>query len=64
MTPAAAFSDSKVNLKATFPFLNFTLQDQRLNRKEWAQLKHQVRDWAKAFDDMSLEIDILFEQTL
>ena len=64
MTPAAAFSDSKVNLKATFPFLNFTLQHQRLNRKEWAQLKHQVRDWAKAFDDMSLEIDILFEQTL
>ena len=61
MTPAAVFSDSKANLKATFSFLNCTLQHQRLNRKEWAQLKQQVRDWAKAFDDMSSEVDILFE---
>ena len=61
LAPAAAFSDSEGNLKATFSFLNCTLQHQRLNRKEWAQLEQQVRDWAKAFGDMSVEVDVLFE---
>ena len=36
LAPAAAFSDSEDNLKATFSFLNCTLQHHRLNRKEWA----------------------------
>ena len=61
MAPAAAFSDSEANLKATFSFLNCTLQHQRLNRKEWAELEQQVRDWARDFGDMSVEIDVLFE---
>ena len=61
LAPAAAFSDSEGNLKATFSFLNCTLQHQRLNRKEWAQLEQQVRNWAKVFGDMSVEVDVLFE---
>ena len=61
MAPAAAFSDSEDNLKATFSFLNCTLHHQRLNQKEWAQLEQQVRDWAEAFGDMSVEVDVLFE---
>ncbi|MDC1439026.1 DNA/RNA non-specific endonuclease [Flavobacteriaceae bacterium] len=61
LAPAAAFSDSEANLKATFSFLNCTLQHQRLNRKEWAQLEQQVRYWARDFGDMSVEVDVLFE---
>jgi DNA/RNA endonuclease G (NUC1) len=41
--------------------LNCTLQHQRLNRKEWAELEQQVRDWARDFGDMSVEVDVLFE---
>ena len=34
LAPAAAFTDSKTNLKATFSYLNCALQHNKLNRKE------------------------------
>ena len=45
LAPAATFSDSKENLKATFSYLNCALQDQYMNRGEWRLLEEQERKW-------------------
>ena len=45
LAPAATFSDSKENLKATFSYLNCALQDQYMNRGEWRLLEEQERVW-------------------
>lgn len=45
LAPAATFSDSYENLKATFTYLNCALQDQDLNRGEWRLLEEQERKW-------------------
>ena len=52
MAPAAHFSDSMDNLKATFSFLNSALQHERLNRGAWRMLEADVRA-------LSLERDLL-----
>ena len=62
LAPAAAFSDTKANLNATFSFLNCTLQHNNLNRYEWAQLERKVRDWASLYEyDISVRVDVIFE---
>ncbi len=47
MAPAAHFSDSEENLKATFSYLNSALQHEKLNRGAWRFLEAAVRKWSK-----------------
>ena len=62
LAPAAAFSDTKENLKATFSFLNCELQDNNLNRYEWAQLEREIRKWANLYkEDLKVRIEVLFD---
>ena len=61
LAPAASFSDTEANLKATFSFLNCALQHYNLNRYEWAQLEAQVRDWSSSSNsDIDVKVDIIF----
>ena len=60
LAPAAAFTDTKANLNATFSFLNCALQHNNLNRYEWAQLEKEVRNWAYK-GDLSVRVDVIFE---
>ena len=61
LAPAASFSDTEANLKATFSFLNCALQHNNLNRYEWAQLEAQVRDWSYSSNsDIDVKVDIIF----
>jgi len=61
LAPAAAFSDTKANLNATFSFLNCVLQHNNLNRYEWAQLEGEVREWAYSEGDINVRVDVIFE---
>jgi len=45
LAPAATYSDSMVNLKQTFSYLNCALQNQYLNRGEWRLLEEMEREW-------------------
>ena len=45
LAPAATYSDSMVNLKQTFSFLNCALQNQYLNRGEWRLVEEEEREW-------------------
>ena len=45
LAPAATFADSEENMKATFSYLNWALQQQDLNRGEWRLLEEQERAW-------------------
>ena len=47
MAPAAHFSDSEENLKATFSYLNSALQHEKLNRGAWRFLEAAVRKWSE-----------------
>ena len=55
LAPAATFSDSKENLKATFSYLNCALQDQYMNRGEWRLLEEQEREWD---DEQNLTVTV------
>ena len=44
LAPAATYSDSMVNLKQTFSYLNCALQNQYLNRGEWRLLEEEERE--------------------
>ena len=55
LAPAATYSDSMVNLKQTFSFLNCALQEQNLNRGEWRLLEEQEREWD---DEQNLTITV------
>ena len=55
LAPAATYSDSMVNLKQTFSFLNCALQNQYLNRGEWRLLEEQERVWD---DEQNLTITV------
>lgn len=55
LAPAATYSDSMVNLKQTFSFLNCALQEQNLNRGEWRLLEEQERVWD---DEQNLTITV------
>jgi len=62
LAPAAAFSDTKSNLYATFSFLNCVLQHENLNRNEWAQLERKVRYWANLYQsNINVRVDVLFK---
>ena len=62
LAPAAAFSDTKENLNATFSFLNCVLQHNNLNRNEWAQLEREVRKWSSLFiEDLNVRIEVIFD---
>lgn len=58
LAPAATYSDSMVNLKQTFSFLNCALQEQNLNRGEWRLLEEQERKWD---DEQELIITVKIE---
>ena len=60
LAPAAAFSDSYTNLKTTFSFLNCSMQLDRLNQGEWAELEAQVRKWSKQYGDIDVKIELVF----
>jgi len=59
IAPAAHFSDSKENLKATFSYLNSALQHEKLNRGAWRFLEAQVRKWGED-ELLFVENDIYF----
>ena len=60
MAPAAHFSDSMENLKATFSFLNSALQHERLNRGAWRMLEADVRTLAQLRGDLLVTNYIIF----
>ena len=60
MAPAAHFSDSRENLRATFSFLNSALQHEKLNRGAWRFLEADVRTLAKTKGDLLVTNYILF----
>jgi len=55
LAPAATYSDSKENLKATFSYLNCALQDQYMNRGEWRLLEEKERVWD---DEQNLTVTV------
>src|SRR5210317_1264761 len=55
LAPAATYSDSMVNLKQTFSYLNCALQNQYLNRGEWRLLEEMEREWD---DEQNLTITV------
>ena len=61
LAPAAAFSNSKTNLIATFSYLNCALQHNKLNRKGWNQLEEQARAWAIDYGDLEVRVELHFE---
>ena len=60
LAPAATYSDSMVNLKQTFSFLNCALQDQYLNRGEWRLLEEQEREWDDE-QNLTITVELLWE---
>ncbi len=61
MAPAAAFTDTKENLKTTFSYLNCSLQFDKLNRGAWRELEAQEREWAKRYGTLQVRIVLNFE---
>ena len=61
MAPAAAFTDTKENLKTTFSYLNCSLQFDKLNRGAWRELEAQERAWAKQFGTLKVRIVLHFK---
>ena len=62
MAPAAAFTDTKENLKTTFSYLNCSLQFDKLNRGAWRELEAQERVWAKRYGTLKVRIVLHFEK--
>lgn len=62
MAPAAAFSCTKEDLKATFSYLNSALQHEGLNRGTWSRLEEFERNLAVFYPDLLVHIDILFDE--
>lgn len=61
MAPAAHFSDTEENLRATFTYLNSALQQQNLNRVQWRLLEEQERDWAEEFGELDVRVNVIFD---
>jgi len=61
LAPAAAFTDTKENLKTTFSYLNCSLQFDKLNRGAWRELEAQERTWAKKYGTIQVRIVLHFE---
>ena len=60
LAPAATYSDSMVNLKQTFSFLNCALQEQNLNRGEWRLLEEQERVWDDE-QNLTITVELIWE---
>lgn len=60
LAPAATYSDSMVNLKQTFSFLNCALQNQYLNRGEWRLLEEQERVWDDV-QNLTITVELIWE---
>ena len=60
LAPAATYSDSMVNLKQTFSFLNCALQNQYLNRGEWRLLEEQEREWDDE-QNLTITVDLVWD---
>ena len=60
LAPAATYSDSMVNLKQTFSFLNCALQEQNLNRGEWRLLEEQERVWDDE-QNLTITVDLVWD---
>ena len=63
LAPAATYSDSMVNLKQTFSYLNCALQEQNLNRGEWRLLEEQERKWDDE-QDLIVTVKIEFSDSI
>ena len=61
LAPAATYSDSMVNLKQTFSFLNCALQEQNLNRGEWRLLEEQERVWDDE-QNLTITVDLVWDE--
>ena len=61
LAPAATYSDSMVNLKQTFSFLNCALQEQNLNRGEWRLLEEQEREWDDE-QNLTITVDLVWDE--
>ena len=62
MAPAAAFTDTKENLKTTFSYLNCSLQFDKLNRGAWRELEAQERVWANKFGTLKIKVVLEFKE--
>jgi len=60
LAPAATYSDSMVNLKQTFSFLNCALQEQNLNRGEWRLLEEQEREWDEE-QNLTITVELVWD---
>ena len=60
LAPAATYSDSMVNLKQTFSFLNCALQNQYLNRGDWRLLEEQEREWDDE-QNLTITVDLVWD---
>ena len=63
MAPASSFYDTYDNLKATFSYLNCSLQYYKLNRGPWRMLEQQEKKWANELGELSVEIKLDFNQS-
>jgi endonuclease G len=61
LAPAATFSDSYENLRATFSFLNCALQKDKLNRGAWRLLEQEERVWDD-IQNLTITIENIFEE--
>ena len=61
LAPAATYSDSMINLKQTFSYLNCALQDQYLNRGEWRLLEEQERKWDN-LENLTIEVELIWDK--
>ena len=63
LAPAATFSDSYENLRATFSFLNCALQKDKLNRGAWRLLEQEERIWDDK-QDLEITINVIFTDSI
>ena len=63
LAPAAAFNCDRETLKKTFSYLNCALQHEGLNRGPWKELERFERNLAKIYDEVLVNIEVIFEGT-
>ena len=61
LAPAATYSDSMVNLKQTFSYLNCALQNQYLNRGEWRLLEEMEREWDDE-SNLTITVELVWDE--
>jgi len=61
MAPAEAFSQSCVDIKKTFSYLNCSVQHYKLNRGVWKILELKERQWSDS-TKVSVIIEVIFDK--